>query len=118
MLKKLQILRLSACPELKMLPPSIGELVRLKYLDISECVNLKCLPKEVGKLVSLEKIDMRDCLQIVNLPTTAALSNLKSLQRVICDDEVFGQWRNLEKTVPNLHVQIAEKWYGLDWLNS
>ncbi|MBA0849724.1 hypothetical protein Goshw_019982 [Gossypium schwendimanii] len=118
MLKKLQILRLSACPELKMLPPSIGELVGLKYLDISECVNLKCLPKEVGKLVSLEKIDMRDCLQIVNLPTPAALSNLKSLQRVICDDEVFGQWRNLEKTVPNLHVQIAEKWYSLDWLNS
>ncbi|PPE01834.1 hypothetical protein GOBAR_DD01162 [Gossypium barbadense] len=118
MLKKLQILRLSACPELKMLPPSIGELVGLKYLDISECVNLKCLPKEVGKLVSLEKIDMRDCLQIVNLPTHAALSNLKSLQRVICDDEVFGQWRNLEKTVPNLHVQIAEKWYSLDWLNS
>ncbi|GMJ02640.1 ADR1-like 1 [Hibiscus trionum] len=117
MLKKLQILRLYACPELKTLPPSIGEVVGLKYLDISQCVNLKCLPREIGKLRSLEKIDMRDCLQIVSLPTPAVLSNLKSLGRVICDEEVFGQWRNLEKMVPDLHVQVAEKWYSLDWLN-
>ncbi|KAL4312266.1 hypothetical protein GQ457_01G009940 [Hibiscus cannabinus] len=117
MLKKLQILRLYACPELKTLPPGIGELVGLKYLDISQCVNLKCLPREIGKLTSLEKIDMRDCLQIVSLPTPTILLNLKSLRRVICDEEVFGQWRNLEKAVPDLHVQVAEKWYSLEWLN-
>ncbi|KAE8653991.1 putative disease resistance protein [Hibiscus syriacus] len=117
MLKKLQILRLYACPELKMLPPDIGELVGLKYLDISQCVNLKCLPREIGKLTSLEKIDMRDCLQIMSLPTPAVLLNLKSLQRVICDEEAFDQWRVLEKAVPDLHVQVAEKWYSLDWLN-
>ncbi|KAK8512477.1 hypothetical protein V6N13_082975 [Hibiscus sabdariffa] len=117
MLKKLQILRLYACPELKTLPPGIGELVGLKYLDISQCVNLKYLPREIGKLTSLEKIDMRDCLQIVSLPTPTILSNMKSLRRVICDEEVFGQWRNLEKAVPDLHVQVAEKWYSLEWLN-
>ncbi|XWS24285.1 hypothetical protein CRYUN_Cryun28dG0087900 [Craigia yunnanensis] len=117
MLKKLQILRLYACPELKMLPPSIGELVGLKYLDISQCVNLRCLPREIGRLASLEKIDMRECSQIVNLPTSAALSNLKLLRRVICDDEVSGHWKNVRKAMPNLHVQVAEKWYCLDWLD-
>ncbi|KAE8704168.1 putative disease resistance protein [Hibiscus syriacus] len=117
MLKKLQILRLYASPELKMLPPGIGELVWLKYLDISQCINLKCLPREISRLTRLEKIDMRDCSQIVNLPTPAALSNLKSLQRVICEEEIFDEWRNLEKTVPDLHVQVAEKWYSLEWLN-
>ncbi|XP_022768827.1 probable disease resistance protein At4g33300 [Durio zibethinus] len=118
MMKKLQILRLYACPELKMLPPSIGELTGLKCLDISQCVNLRYLPREICKLASLEKIDMSECLQIVNLPTSSALSNLKSLRRVICDDEISGHWRNVEKDMPHLHVQVAEKCYSLDWLNS
>ncbi|KAL4282246.1 hypothetical protein GQ457_03G039260 [Hibiscus cannabinus] len=111
MLKKLEILRLYACPELKKLPPSIGELMGLKYLDISQCVNLRCLPREIGKLASLEKMDMRECTQIMSPSTQTALSKLKSLRRVICDDEVSWQWRNLEKTMPDLYVQVAEKWF-------
>ncbi|KAE8674835.1 Xanthine/uracil permease family protein isoform 1 [Hibiscus syriacus] len=117
MLKKLQILRLYACPELKVLPPSIGELIGLKYLDISQCVNLRCLPREIGKLASLEKIDMRECSQIMSLPPGTALSNLKSLRRVTCDDEVLWQLKYLEKAMPELYVQVAEKWYSLDWLD-
>ncbi|MBA0745822.1 hypothetical protein Gogos_008381 [Gossypium gossypioides] len=117
MLKKLQVLRLYACPELKMLPPRIGELIGLKYLDISQCFNLRCLPGEIVRLASLEKIDMRECSQIVSLPPRTALSNMKSLRRIICDDEVSWQWRYLEKTNPNLHVQVAEKCYSLDWLD-
>ncbi|XP_039069945.1 probable disease resistance protein At4g33300 [Hibiscus syriacus] len=117
MLKKLQILRLYACPELKVLPPSIGELIGLKYLDISQCVNLRCLPREIVKLARLEKIDMRECSQIMSLPPGNALSNLKSLRRVICDDEVLWQWKYLEKAMPELYVQVAEKWYSLDWLD-
>ncbi|KAK8552500.1 hypothetical protein V6N13_120897 [Hibiscus sabdariffa] len=116
-LKQLQILRLYACPELKVLPPSIGELVELKYLDISQCVNLRSLPREIGRLASLEKIDMRECSQIVNLPAPAVLSNLKSLHRVICEDEVSGHWKNVKKAMPGLHVQVVEKWYSLDWLD-
>ncbi|XP_022773102.1 probable disease resistance protein At4g33300 [Durio zibethinus] len=117
MLKKLQILRLYACPELKVLPSSIGELIGLKYLDVSQCVNLRCLPKEIGRLTSLEKIDMRECSLNLNLPTSAALSNLKSLRRVVCDDDVSGSWKNVKKVIPDLHVQVAENWYSLDWLN-
>ncbi|XVF65702.1 hypothetical protein PTKIN_Ptkin09bG0270500 [Pterospermum kingtungense] len=117
-LNKLQILRLCGCPELKILPPSIGELVGLKCLNISQCINIKCLPKEIGRLTSLEKIDMRECLQIVDLPISAALSNLKSLRQVICDDETSGHWKKMKEVMPDLHVQVIEKCYTLDWLNS
>ncbi|XVF74154.1 hypothetical protein PTKIN_Ptkin13bG0037300 [Pterospermum kingtungense] len=117
MLKRLKILRLYACPQLKILPPSIGELVGLKYLDISQCVNMKCLRREIGRLSSLEKIDMRECLQILDLPTLDALSNLKSLRRVMCDEEVSEHWIKVKKAMPDLHVQVVDKWYSLDWLD-
>lgn len=117
LLKELQILRLYACLGLKVLPPSIGELIRLKYLDISQCVNLRSLPREIGRLASLEIIDMRECPQIVNLPSPAVLLNLKSLHRVTCDDEVSRDWKNVKRGMPHLHVQVAEKWYSLDWLH-
>ncbi|XP_052487296.1 probable disease resistance protein At4g33300 [Gossypium raimondii] len=117
LLKELQILRLYACLELKVLPPSIGELIGLKYLGISQCVNLRSLPREIGRLASLEIIDMRECPQIVNLPSPVMLLNLKSLRRVICDDEVSGDWKNVKRGMRHLHVQVAEKWYSLDWLH-
>nr|AFI74367.1 NBS-LRR [Gossypium hirsutum] len=132
-LQTLQVLRIYACPHLKRLPPGIGHLVKLKYLDISQCVGLRCLPEAIGCCRNLEKIDMRECPQIDSLPSAlsfleslrcvicddprTALSNMKSLRRVICDDEVSWQWRYLEKTNPNLYVQVAEKCYSLDWLD-
>ncbi|GLT57906.1 hypothetical protein SLA2020_308430 [Shorea laevis] len=115
-LKCLQILRLYACPALKTLPPTTCELAWLKYLDISQCVNLICLPDEIDRLVSLEKIDMRECLQIWDLPQS--VSSVRSLRQVICDeDEIFWLWKDIEKTLPELHVQVADKCYNLDWLN-
>ncbi|PPR86056.1 hypothetical protein GOBAR_AA34636 [Gossypium barbadense] len=84
--KKLQILRLYACLELKVLPLSIGELLRLKFLAISQCVNLRSLPREICKFASLEIIDMREFM----------LLNLKSLRRVIYDDEVAEKWYSLD----------------------
>ncbi|GLT92220.1 hypothetical protein SLE2022_100680 [Rubroshorea leprosula] len=115
-LKCLQILRLYACPALKTLPPTICELAWLKYLDISQCVNLISLPDEINRLVSLEKIDMRECLQIWDLPQS--VSSLRSLRHVICDeDEIFWLWKDIEKTLPELHVLVADKCYNLDWLN-
>lgn len=113
-LKCLEILRLYACPTLKAIPEGIRELVLLKYLDISQCVNLAHLPEDIGCLTRLEKIDMRECLQILKLPRSAAL--LRSLRCVICDEEVSWVWKDVEKVIPGLHVQIAEKCFSLDWL--
>jgi Leucine-rich repeat (LRR) protein len=114
-LENLLILRLYACPTLKTLPHGISELGRLKYLDISQCVNVACLPERIGKLKSLEKIDMSECAQIRNLPKSAA--SLQSLRRVVCDEDVSWLWRDVEKAIPDLHIQIVEKSYNLDWLD-
>lgn len=114
-LNYLEILRIYACPNLKRLPSGIAQLVRLKYLDISQCVNLGCLPEGLGECKSLEKIDMRECPHITNLPRSVA--SLQSLQRVICDQEVSWVWKDSEKAMPWLSVQVAEECFNLDWLN-
>ncbi|CAJ2675493.1 unnamed protein product [Trifolium pratense] len=114
MLSSLEILRLYACPELKTLPPSICNMIRLKYIDISQCVNLTCFPEEIGKLVSLEKIDMRECSMTKNVPKSAI--SLKSLRLVICDEDVFGIWKDVEKAKPNVHVQVSEQYFDLEFL--
>ncbi|KAJ7958112.1 CC-NBS-LRR disease resistance protein [Quillaja saponaria] len=114
-LRSLEILRLYACPTLNMLPPAICELARLKYLDISQCVNLGCLPEGIGKLGSLEKIDMRECSLIDDLPKSAA--SLQSLRLVICDEDVSCMWKGGGTAKPNVHVQVAEQRYDLDWLH-
>lgn len=114
-LKCLQILRLYACPSLRKLPPDICELPCLKYLNISQCVDLRGLPTNIGKLANLEKIDMRECSQIRNLPKSAVA--LKSLGRVVCDEEISWFWRQVQKALPELHVQVAEQRFDLDWLD-
>ena len=113
-LSSLQILRTYACPCLRQLPPGICSLVLLQYLDISQCVNLASLPEGIGGLKCLEKIDMRECPQIRNLPRSAA--SLRSLHRVICDEEVSWLWREVEKSIPDLCIQVAEACFNLDWL--
>lgn len=112
-LKFLQILRLYACPTLKMLPSTICELVSLEYLDISQCINLKCLPEKMGRLSRLEKIDMRECSEIMKIPKSVEC--LESLRSVICDEEVSWLWKEVSQS--NLHVQVAEKQFSLDWLD-
>jgi hypothetical protein len=113
-LNALQILRIYACPSLRHLPNRICSLVWLKYLDLSQCVNLASLPEGIGALTSLEKIDMRECLQIRNLPDSVV--DLQSLRRVVCDEEVSWLWKDVEKDLPDLCVQVAEESFNLDWL--
>ncbi|KAL2318627.1 hypothetical protein Fmac_032503 [Flemingia macrophylla] len=113
-LRSLEILRLYACPDLKTIPPSMCDMMRLKYVDISQCVNLTCFPEEIGRLVSLEKIDMRECCMIRNVPKSAI--SLQSLRLVICDEEVSGIWKEVEKAKPNVHIQVSEQYFDLDWL--
>ncbi|CAH2074138.1 unnamed protein product, partial [Thlaspi arvense] len=113
-LKALQLLRLYACPELKSLPVEICELPRLKYLDISQCVSLSSVPEEIGKLRTLEKIDMREC-SLSSVPSSAV--SLTSLRHVICDIESLWMWEDVEKAVPGLRVEAAEKSFSLDWLD-
>ena len=113
-LQALELLRLYACPELKALPDEICELPQLKYLDISQCVSLSCLPEDIGKLKTLEKIDMRECY-IAGRVSSAV--SLESLRHVICDEDVVFIWEEVERAVPGLKIEAAEKCFSLDWLD-
>ncbi|KAK1436570.1 hypothetical protein QVD17_02351 [Tagetes erecta] len=110
----LQILRVYACPKLKMLPFGIKNLIWLEHIDISQCVNLHCLNEEIDGCFSLKEIDMRECPQIKRLPISA--TRLRSLRRVICDEEVSWQWKEMQQDLPGLYVQVAEQCFDLDWL--
>lgn len=110
----LQILRIYACPNLKNLPPGIGSLVWLKCIDLSQCVNLQGLPDGISGCSNLEKIDMRECPRIKDLPKSVI--RLRSLRSVICDDEVSWQWKEVEKAMPDLCIQVAVECFNLDWL--
>ncbi|XP_078177704.1 putative disease resistance protein At4g33300 [Carex rostrata] len=113
-LSSLEILRVYACPALRWLPQSICGLKRLKYLDISQCINMRDLPEELGRLISLEKIDMRECSQLRSIPRS--YSSLKSLGHVVCDEELASLWKEAEREIPDLRVQVAEECYNLDWI--
>ncbi|CAN4122741.1 unnamed protein product [Withania somnifera] len=115
-LHKLNSLSITNCDSLYELPSGLGELQALQILRIYACPHLKrCLPEAIGCCRNLEKIDMRECPQIENLPS--ALAFLESLRCVICDDDVFCQWKDVEKAVPGLCVQVAEECFTLDWLS-
>ncbi|WOL08981.1 disease resistance protein [Canna indica] len=113
-LSSLKILRVNACPAMKRLPQSICQLKGLKYLDISQSFNLRELPEELGHLISLEKIDMRECSQLRTIPRSS--SSLKSLGHVICDEDIAFFWKEAERDIPDLRVQVAEECFNLDWL--
>lgn len=113
-LESLEILRLCACPRLKKLPEGVGRLVWLKYLDVSQCVNLGGLPEEMGGWSGLEKIDMRECPQVRTLPPS--VNSLRSLRRVVCDEEASCLWGELEKARPGL-CQVSQECFTLDWLD-
>lgn len=113
-LNSLQILRLYGCPSLKKLPQAICGLKRLKYLDISQCMNLRSLPEGMDQMISLEKLDMRECWQIKTLPMSIML--LRSLAHVICDEGIAFLWKEAEKAIPELWIQVAEESFTLDWL--
>ncbi|KAI3737064.1 hypothetical protein L2E82_27059 [Cichorium intybus] len=111
----LEILRVYACPKLKTLPCGIKNLVWLDYIDVSQCVNLECLNEEIGGCVSLKEIDMRECPRIKRLPRS--IKWLRSLRRVICDEEVSWQWNEMGKELPGLCVKVPDQSFGLEWLN-
>ncbi|KAL7616870.1 hypothetical protein Lser_V15G00748 [Lactuca serriola] len=111
----LRILRVYACPKLKKLPCGIKNLVWLDYIDVSQCLNLECLNEEIGGCVSLKEIDMRECPRIKRLPRS--IKWLRSLRRVICDEEISWEWKEMGKELTDLCVKVAEESFSLDWLN-
>ncbi|KAH9328918.1 hypothetical protein KI387_001026 [Taxus chinensis] len=106
---------LGSCPALQALPNSICELEKLQFLDISHCGCIKTLPHKFGKLQSLKELDMREtCLKVNEVPPSAR--KLKSLSRVICNEENKNLWESIKVSMSNLKVEIADHCYNLEWL--
>eukprot|EP00253_Pinus_taeda_P028142 PITA_28142 len=116
MLNSLKVLRLSACPSLSMLPPSICSLQQLEFLDISLCASLKELPMEFHQLSKLRILDMRECSGLKKLPKS--LAKLKSLRCVVCDEDNERQWQSIQISgMPNLKIDPVKESFSLDWLD-
>lgn len=110
------MLRLSACPSLSRLPPSICKLGQLEYVDISRCRSLNVLPAEFYGLSNLETLDMRECTGLKKLP----IVRLRSLKRVIISDsdkESQEVWLSIKESgIQNLMIAVVAQLFSLDWL--
>ncbi|KAK7396246.1 hypothetical protein VNO78_17114 [Psophocarpus tetragonolobus] len=91
--KRLRFLDLSD-PMYKVLSPYIGKLKHLRYLSLENNTNLKRLPNSLCNLLKLEVLILSGCTELVALPK--GLRNLISLQhleittklRVLPEDEI------------------------------
>ena len=57
---------------IRLIPPEIEKLTRLKHLHILMCDNLTTLPSEIGKLLALEVISVNDCKLMPNCQVNLA----------------------------------------------
>ncbi|KAI6684366.1 hypothetical protein NL676_030279 [Syzygium grande] len=76
---QLKILILTECIHLEHLHPSIGKLTSLVSLDLSLCERLKELPEEVGELKDLEEL-LLDFAPITEIPTS--IGSLRKLEKL------------------------------------
>lgn len=59
---------------------------------------------------------MRECSGLKILPK--ALTKLRSLKHVICDEHTGKQWLDIKASaMPNLIVDVVEEHFSLDWLD-
>ncbi|CAM6081485.1 unnamed protein product [Calypogeia fissa] len=82
-LASLQVLHICKCYSLRSLPDELGDLVQLKHLEIETCNILRRLPHSLGGLVALKQLILRDCKALRFLPES--LGGLRSLKAFVID---------------------------------
>ncbi|OMO57471.1 hypothetical protein COLO4_35340 [Corchorus olitorius] len=70
-------LTISSCPNLRCIPPSLGNLVSLESLAIRWCEDLVSLPQQLQDLTCLQSLEISECHSLSILPED--LSLLRSL---------------------------------------
>ncbi|GBG88058.1 hypothetical protein CBR_g46427 [Chara braunii] len=78
-LKRLELLDLQDCQNLKALPDCVSQLVSLKELNVSGCKELRHLPTDIGNLENLQLLNLRSS-GLTALP--ASISNLGKLMEL------------------------------------
>ncbi|KAL8497396.1 hypothetical protein ACS0TY_020913 [Phlomoides rotata] len=126
---RLKSLKISSCPKLASLPPSIGALTALESLSISHCEELKSLPREMVGLTSLQTLEIIQCSGLISLPDESmqGLVSLRSLSIENCSSlcSLPHTMQNLAAlehlTVmycPNLvHLHVMQEFRALQSLN-
>ncbi|KAG0622240.1 hypothetical protein M758_3G083200 [Ceratodon purpureus] len=106
--QSIQVLWLSGCEKLEMLPPSIQHLKGLKDLFLIGCKSLKALPDCIGALSNLEHLYAYGCTSLQGLPTSIGL--LSSLQTLYID-------ANPRCRISSEDIGIGSAWTRLQDLN-
>ncbi|KAG0588049.1 hypothetical protein KC19_2G211700 [Ceratodon purpureus] len=97
---KLEMLNLSYCSELHLLPHSFGMLKRLRDINL-RCSGIQSLPESFGELSNLEVLNLTLCSQLRSLPHSfGMLKRLRDIQLGLSGiqslPESFGELINLE----------------------
>ncbi|XWS21353.1 hypothetical protein CRYUN_Cryun30bG0048300 [Craigia yunnanensis] len=83
----LMSLKISSCPKLHSIPPSLGKLINLKSLAICWCEELHSLPQGLRNLTSLESLEIIECPSLISLPEDIqGLRSLRSLSIENCSN--------------------------------
>ncbi|KAA3476589.1 disease resistance protein RGA2-like [Gossypium australe] len=83
----LMSLKITSCPKLNSIPPSLGILTSLKSLAICWCEELHSLPRGLQNLTSLEYLEIIECPSLVSLPKDIqGLRSLRSLSIEMCSN--------------------------------
>ncbi|EOY15576.1 Nbs-lrr resistance protein, putative [Theobroma cacao] len=81
----LMSLKISSCPKLLSIPPSLGVLVNLRSLVIRWCEELYSLPRGLQNLTTLESLEIIECHSLISLPEDIqGLHSLRSLSIENC----------------------------------
>lgn len=97
-LKRLTLLSLKSCENLKSLPRSMDGLESLKVFNLHGCKRLGNLPEDLGCLHSLEGLDVRNT-SIVDMPSS--IGDLKSLKQLHCHNIILGSdvWQDILNSI-------------------
>ncbi|XVF36522.1 hypothetical protein REPUB_Repub19eG0065200 [Reevesia pubescens] len=83
----LMSLTISSCPNLRCIPPSLGNLVSLKSLTIRWCEELLSLPQQLQNLTCLQSLEISECQSLSTLPQSIdGLISLKYLSIENCSN--------------------------------
>ncbi|MBA0777173.1 hypothetical protein Gotri_005227 [Gossypium trilobum] len=83
----LMSLKISSCPKLHSIPPSLGKLTSLKSLAICWCEQLHSLPRGLQNLTLLESLEIIECPSLVSLSKDIqGLRSLRSLSIEMCSN--------------------------------
>ncbi|XP_028764113.1 probable disease resistance protein At5g66900 [Neltuma alba] len=113
-LVNLELLRVSSCSDLTEFPDSVSSLQKLKFLDMSYCISLSRLPDHMGKLLNLKELYITRCSRLCELPPT--IINLTGLRVVVCDEDVAALWEPCKTIFTDLHVEVNQADFSLEWL--